>query len=233
MNAAAVAAGSKMALARLKDTRTVVTFVVALVAVIVIALVERRASSAGAADRTLAAVFRFIVPLSVIVLSGTATGSMSLRESAWPASRFGHPRSSVALGILLTTAAASILLSVVVSIVALVASRAGADPGRAALPLPSDLLTTGWIAVLAGAAYAAWLGLGATFGKKGGGRVWFLVVDFFLGGAGAAGVVLPRGGITHLIGGEAPFGLPQEASSAIVPAVAIVCLALGSLRSRD
>ncbi len=233
MSTAAVLAGLKMALARLKVARTLVTFVVAVAAVLVIAVVERAASSAGAADRSLAAVFRFIVPLSVIVLIGTATGGLNLREAAWPASRFGHPRSNVALGIVLASAAVGVVLSVVVALAALLASRAGAEAGRAALPLATDLLTTAWIAVLAGGAYAAWLGFGATFGKKGGGRLWFLAVDFFLGGAGTAGLVLPRGGITHLIGGEAPFGLSQAASSAIVPAVAIVCLVLGSLRCRD
>ncbi|NUO49580.1 MAG: hypothetical protein HOV80_12055 [Polyangiaceae bacterium] len=233
MTVPAVLAGAKMALSRLMRVRTVVTFVVAIVAVLVIAIIERAATSAGAADRTLAAVFRFIIPISVVVLSGTVTGSMNLRESAWPASRFGHPRSSVALGIVLTSAVAAIALAVVASLVALVAARAGVEPARAALPFASDLLTTGWIAILAGGAYAAFLGLGATFGKKGGGRLAFLLVDFFLGGAGTAGVILPRGGITHLIGGEAPFGLPQAASSAIVPAVAILCLALGSLRCRD
>lgn len=233
MNAPALLAGLKMASARLRAPRTVITFVVALAATLLVASLERAASPVGAADRSLASVFRFVVPLSAVVLSGLATGPINLRESAWAASRFGHTRGGVAVGIVLASVAASVALSLLVALVAVIASRAGADAGRAALSLLSDILTTSWIAVLAGSAYASWLGLAATFGARGGGRVAFLVVDFVLGGAGVAGVVLPRGGITHLIGGEAPFGLPQAASSLVVPLCAVICVALGSFRCRD
>jgi len=96
-----------------------------------------------------------------------------------------------------------------------------------------DLTVSSGVALLAGASYAAWFGVAATLGARGGGRLGFLIVDFVLGGVGGAGVVLPRGGVFHLLGGEAPLDLPQRATSAILIGMTLVCLALGFVRSRD
>ena len=89
-----------------------------------------------------------------------------------------------------------------------------------------------WIAPLVAGAYAAWFGLGATFGKSGGGRGWVLGADFLLGSVGMFGVLLPRGSAYNLIGLDAPLDVPQRAASGVLLAVTIVCLALGVLRCR-
>ncbi len=233
MNASSVLAGLRMGAVRLAGTRAIVALVVALGVTVLAAALERSASTVGAADRSLAVVFRFVVPISAIVLSGLATGTANLRDAAWAASRFGHPRAGVGVGIVLSSLFATAALSLLLAVVALLVARVGAEAGRSALSLPSDLFTSSWIAVLAGASYAAWFGLAATFGARGGWRVGFLLVDLFLGGVGAAGAVLPRGSVTHLIGGESPLDLPQAATSAILVALTLLCLALGSFRCRD
>ncbi|MBL9021480.1 MAG: hypothetical protein JNL21_04740 [Myxococcales bacterium] len=233
MSPAAVLAGLRIGAARLTRGRALAAALTSIAVTIVIAVIERGSTPVGAADRALATVFRLVVPLCAVALSGQSTGLVSLRDAAWPASRFGHPRASVGLGLALAATIATALLSLLTAILALLATRIGAEAGRAALPLARDLMTTSWIAVLAGAAYAAWVGLGATWGRRGGGRLVVLAVDLVAGGLSGAGAVLPRGLTRHLLGGEAPLELPQAASSAILLGTTLACLGLVTLRTRD
>lgn len=233
MSGTGLLAALRMGFARIIGARAAVAAVAALGVVVLVSVLERSASQVGAADRALATTFRFVVPLVAVVLSGLSTGVASLREAAWPASRFGHPRGMVGLGIVIAATVVTAALSLGLALVALAVTRLGANAGAAALPFARDLLTTSWIALLGGGAYGAWLGLGAGFGAQGGGRLAFLGVDFLLGGLSAAGVVLPRGLLRHLLGGAAPLDLPQAASSAILLVTTACCLALCFARSRD
>ncbi len=80
-----------------------------------------------------------------------------------------------------------------------------------------DLLVSGWIGALTGAAYAGWFSLGATFFRRGVGRFVPLAVDLLLGGsAGVIGALLPRGNAVNLLGGPSPLGLGQPASAALL-----------------
>src|SRR5262245_7179692 len=115
----AALAGMKVAFARLRSVRTLVTCIVGLAVVLLVALLERNVSPVGAADRALASAFRFVVPLTTIVLSGFATGPINLRESAWSASRFGHARSGVGVGIVIASMIAAAVFALVVALVAL------------------------------------------------------------------------------------------------------------------
>ena len=49
-------------------------------------------------------------------------------------------------------------------------------------PRVRDALTSAYAGALGGSAYAAWFSLGASFGRRGGGRSLFLVGDWILGG---------------------------------------------------
>jgi hypothetical protein len=200
---------------------------------LLVAAVERAASPPGAADRALGAVFRFVVPLAAAALSGLAIGKVNLRDAAWPAARFGHARAPVAAAIVGASLIASALVSLVAALAALLVARVGASAGSWAMPLGHDVLTTSWIALLVGASYAAWLGLGAAFGKAGGGRVAVLVIDFVLGDVGTVGAVLPRGGATSLLGFTPPVDMPQWASSLSLAATTVACLALAAWWARD
>ena len=233
MSAGAVLAGLRIAAARLRGGLALATLLVSVAVALLIAALERGATPVGAADRALTAVFRFVVPIAAVVLSGQSTGLNSLERSAWPASRYGHARAAVGLGVVAAAALATAALSVVVALVALLAARAGADAGAAALPLSRDVVTTSWIALASGAAYSAWLGVAATWGRRGSGRLVFLGADLVVGGLSGAGAVFPRGLTSHLLGGEAPLGLPQAASSAILVATTGLCLALVVVRCRD
>jgi hypothetical protein len=222
-----------MAFARVLGARGLVAMAVALAAVVLASVLERSASQVGAADRALATTFRFVVPLTALALSSLSTGLASLRDAAWPAGRFGHPRGSVGVGIVVAATLLTAAFSLASALVALALTRIGANAGAGALPLARDLLTTSWIALLGGGAYGAWLGLGASFGAQGGGRLGVIGIDFVLGSLSATGAVLPRGLVRHLLGGDAPLDMPQAASSAILLATTVICLALCFARSRD
>ena len=47
-----------------------------------------------------------------------------------------------------------------------------------------------WVSALGGATYATYFSLGSTFGPKGSGRGFFLLVNWFLANAGTAGSCL-------------------------------------------
>jgi hypothetical protein len=45
----------------------------------------------------------------------------------------------------------------------------------------TDALIAAWIGAIGGLAYAAWFSLGSLFGRRGGGRLLSLLVDFSVG----------------------------------------------------
>ncbi len=106
--------------------------------------------------------------------------------------------------------------------------------GPADPPVVADALKCAWIAALASAAYVAWLGFGATFGKRGGGRWVPLVFDFVFGASGGVvGAILPHGNALNLLGGRAPFEMAQPTSSVLLLMMTIVMALLAALRAGD
>ncbi len=229
----ALVAGASIGLARVRGKRALLVLVATLGSALAVAAIERGVQRYGAGDRALTSTFRWIIPLSTAAWSALLLGGQNLRDAAWPASRFGLSRAGVAAGCALALALVAAASAWVASTGALLLARLGAPSAAGTLPIGSDLLTTAWISLLAGAAYAAWLSLGATFGRRGGGRLVILIADFVVGSAGPVGAIFPRGLAGHLIGGDAPLDLPQAASSALLPLVALLCLGLTALRSRD
>lgn len=227
-----IGAGVQMAVTRLRSRSSIGIGVATLLAVVVIAFVERREGAAGASDRSLAAVFRFVIPLLAFALSQLPIGTRNLRDAVWPAARYGAHRGFVAVGHVLAGASAAAMASLITVVLVVLVARAGAGTVPGEMTLASDLLTTAWIAPLVAIAYATWFGLGATFGRSGGGRGIVLLADFVVGSLGLFGVLLPRGSAYNLIGLAAPLDVPQRAVSGVLVVVSIVCLALGALRCR-
>ena len=89
------------------------------------------------------------------------------------------------------------------------------------------------MAGLGGAAYAAFFAAGSSFGKRGGGRLVALVVDVALGGGhGAAALVVPRGHVRSLLGGEAVMAMPGRGSALALVVMVGVFTALAVGRTR-
>ena len=100
-------------------------------------------------------------------------------------------------------------------------------------PLAFDLLTSAWIGGLGGAAYASLFCFGASFGKHGGGRAVFLILDWIVGSDSSVGAVLtPRGNVRNLLGGAAPGELSQQVSAAVLVALVVFFTLLAARRVR-
>lgn len=221
--------GMEMALARLRARRPLLSLALGVSLAAASAIIERSFGSAGAVDRALFATFRLVVPLTVFALAADAADRTALREAAWPAARFGAPSSHVALGIALTAALASAFTGALLAAAVVAITR-----GPLAAPDVRDVLVSGWIGALTGAAYAGWFSFGATFLRRGLGRFAPLGADFLIGGStGVAGVLLPRGHAVNLLGGAAPLGLEQPASAALLGGSALLLVLAASARCRD
>lgn len=220
--------GAALATQALASRGFVLASTLALALTVVAALVERNVGSWGAVDRTLSVVVSWVVPLLSLAIVSLVVGPRRLRDATWPVARFGAPRLQVALGLMAVVIAACALASVAVASVAVLLGHTASAP-----PLASDLATTAWIAALTGAAYGAWLSLGASFGRSGGGRYVILVLDFVLGGTDVLGAVLPRGDAASLLGLAAPFAGGQRLSSALLAGLALAVFAVAAWRSRD
>ncbi|MGK4005946.1 hypothetical protein WMF31_25215 [Sorangium sp. So ce1036] len=225
----AVRLGMEMAGSRLRARRPLLSLGLGLSLAIAAAVIEVSFGSSGAVDRALLATFRLILPLTLFALAADAARRTTLRDAAWPAARFGAPSHHVALGIALATALAGALVGALLALAVVVIAR---SPGDA--PFVRDVLISGWVGALTGAAYAGWFSFGATFLRHGRGRFVLLAADFLLGGsAGVAGALLPRGHAVNLLGGPAPLGLGQPASAGLLALSALFLVLASAARSRD
>jgi hypothetical protein len=225
---AAVLAGAKLGLARLRCAELGWIVVLSLLVALATGFIERRTAPFGAPDRALEVVFRWILPLQSFAVLGLALGRARLGESVWCLARFGYARRDVGTGLQLSAMVVAALAGVATVTFALGAAY-GARAG-----LGRDLATSGWIAALGAAAYVAWFAAGATALRCGRGRWLPLLCDFVLGsGAGWWALPWPRCHLRNLIGGAPPLGLAQGASSVLLAGMTVVLLLGASLRSGD
>jgi hypothetical protein len=221
--------GFSITAARLLRRPAALATVLGAALVVTAAIIERRVTVVGAVDRTLAATFNLVVPLLALAVASEAAGRDNLREAVWPLARFGVARRDVALGVVAATALASAALAAPLAVLAVLASTGPGNP-----PAAADALTAAWIGALTAAAYAGWLALAGTFGKRGGGRVALITADFLLGGgSGLFGALLPRANAASLLGGLAPLGMTQASSSVILAACAVALSLLAAIRCRE
>jgi hypothetical protein len=212
--AAGIGTGARRAYA----PRTLALALFALALAALVALAERRIEGYGAATRTLTGmVYSLLVPVALVAMSMQILLPMRLSASAMMFARFGASRRSVAFGLVVASMVAAALLTAAMgTVAAMIAHDAGAPP------LATDALTTAWIGLITGAAYAALFALGSTFGARGGGRYWALALDLFLGVSGTSALVVPRAHAQNLLGGAPPLMLSQPASAGALLAIAAV-----------
>ena len=193
------------------------------------AVAARSSGSSHAADHVLLGAFApLVLPLLAYTLAGTVIGARSLSISAAPLVAFGAPPArAAALAATVAIAACALSGGLLAAIVDLVA-HASADP-----PLGRDALACAYAGGLGGGAYASWFVLGASFGKRGGGRSVFLLLDWVLGASsGPTALFTPRAHIRNLLGGTAPLELSERASGLALVFLAAVFLALATRRAR-
>jgi len=189
------------------------------------ALVMRaRGASHGADDVLVEACGALVLPLLAYTLVGTALGARSVAGSTTAVAAFGaSPALAAAVTVGVGVAASALGGAVLAATVAIVAHGA-ADP-----PLARDALVSGYVGALGGAAYASWFALGAGFGRRGGGRLVALVIDWLLGANGGVTALLaPRAHLRNLLGGAPPMDLSQRASAVALAILVLVC-ALGAV----
>jgi hypothetical protein len=216
-------AGAALAAVRLRRGATLAALIAAALLVAFAALVERRLGPAAAADRTLVgAVFGLALPLLGYLALYTVTEAGRLDNALAVIARHGGQRKLAALGLVGACALALAAAGATLAALGVVLARGTADPR-----LARDLLASSWVGVLGGASYAAWFGLGSTVGRRGGGRVWALFIDWVLGSSATLlAVAGPRGHLRNLLGAEPVLGMPQWAGLAVLVALGVAYVAL-------
>lgn len=202
--------GARLTRSRLARGNSAIAVGTAALAVAMVALVLRRADPSSAPDQALTGVaLGFVLPLLAYGSVARALEATRLEHALAELARYGANRRGAALGLVTAVATSLALAGALLAAVAVVVTRAPADPR-----LLADLGTSAWIGALAGAAYASLFCLASTFGARGGGRFWALVLDWVLG-AGTTAVALPwpRGHVQNLLGAVPVLGMPQWAAS--------------------
>jgi hypothetical protein len=100
--------------------------------------------------------------------------------------------------------------------------------------LAADLARSGWIGGVAGAGYGAWLLLGSSLGRAGGGRKWLLLLDLALGSSGSSLAALcVRPHVENLLGGEALQGQSQREATFLLMVSTLFALLAARERTPD
>ncbi|MGP6156527.1 MAG: hypothetical protein ACLPYS_03190 [Vulcanimicrobiaceae bacterium] len=193
------------------------------------AIATRWRGSSHAADHVLLEAYGpLLLPLLAYAIVGGVVGAQSLSRSAAPFVAFGASPARAA--------AAAVAVAAVTCMVAGALLAAGVDVlahGSTDPPLLRDSMASAYAGGLGGGGYAAWFMLGASFGKRGGGRPVLLVVDWVLGASdGAAALATPRGHLRNLLGGMPPMDLPERASAAALLMLAIAWALVAIRRAR-
>jgi hypothetical protein len=193
------------------------------------ATAARSSGSSHAADHVLLGAYApLVLPLLTYALSGVVIGTRSLSLSGAPLVAFGaRPAHVTALALSVAIGACALSGGLLAALVDLIA-HASADP-----PLGHDAITCAYAGGLGGGAYASFFALGASFGKRGGGRPLLLVLDWVLGaGDGPIALVAPRAHVRNLFGGTAPAELSERASALMLVLLAIACVIAAIRRLR-
>jgi hypothetical protein len=225
-----ITALARLPVARLLGTPRVWITVVAWVALALsFALTARAQGAVHGADHALIETFgALVLPLLAYVIVGGVVASQSLRVSVAPLVAFGGSPARAAAAAIAVAAAASAVVGALVAAGVAVVAHGVSDP-----PAMRDALLSAYAGAVGGAAYAAWFSLGATFGRRGGGRTALLVLDWILGmTSGAAALATPRGHVRNLLGGVPPMDLSQRASVATLAGLALVCALVAMRRAR-
>jgi hypothetical protein len=168
------------------------------------------------------------LPLLSYAVVGATLGGDGLSRSTRSLVAFGAEPFRAALASIGVAALVAATLSSIVGLLVATLGHGDGDP-----PLVRDAFTTIWVAFLGGAAYAAAFALGASFGKRGGGRAVVLVLDWVFGSAGdTSGVITPRAHLRSLLGGDEVASLSGHASAVCLVLLAAAFAWLAARRAR-
>jgi hypothetical protein len=201
---------------------------IALLLVLLVARLERSVTSSGAADRALVgAAFGMALPLFAYAVVARASEGRRWDHALDVLARHGLDRRLGAFGSILSSTVALALAGLLLGGLTAIVARGFGDPlwGR-------DALRSASVGALAGFCYGAWFGLGSAFGKAGGGRFWFLVADWLLGG-GTTAVALfwPRAHIRNLIGAPPVLGMSQTMAAVSIGLLSALCIVIALFRT--
>jgi hypothetical protein len=193
------------------------------------ALAARSGGSSHGADHVLLGAYGpLVLPLLAYALVGAVVAGRSLSSSTSSVVALGAPPANAAAVTIIVAAAVCILSCGLLAFIVDVLAHGSADP-----PLARDAFASAYAAGLGGATYASWFALGASFGKRGGGRPVLLIVDWLLGASdGAPALFPPRGHVRNLLGGTAPMDLSERASAGVLVIIAIACALIAVRRAR-
>jgi hypothetical protein len=193
------------------------------------AIAARWRGASHAADHVLLEAYGpLVLPFLAYVIVGGVVGGHSLTHAAAPLVAFGAAPKRAAVSATCVAAAACIFAGSILAAGIDVLAHGSTDP-----PLLGDAIASAYAGALGGGAYAAWFVLGASLGKRGGGRPALLVVDWVLGASnGAAALTTPRGHLRNLLGGMPPMDVPERASAAALLLLAIAWAFVAVRRTR-
>ena len=223
-----VSVGAALARERLRGVTPLLVLALSGCAVYALAVLEHRGSADTAADSALAGpVFGFALPILAYLVSERVCDGQRLDRGVDAVARYGADRRHALLGVLLVSALATALASVVLTVLALLGAHSlhDSDLGR-------DLATSIAIAFVTGAVYALTFSAASLLGKRGAGRKWALILDFVLGaGDSALAAPWPRGHARNLLGGTPVLELSQSGAWVALAAIGVVCVAFSVSRT--
>ena len=216
----------KLTTVRLRRPALIVGFVVALAFATLVAALERRVGS-GAADRSLTGVaFGIVLPLMAWAATRRACRRRRLDEAFSELAQHGADRRLLALGQAVANIALCLTLGVLVGVVTVLSARGLHDPATW-----RDVWASASVGALAGAAYACWFSLGASFGPYGGGTTAFLLLDWVLGSSASLfALPMPRAHVLNMLGATPPLGMSQVVSGVTLLGLTFFLLALAICR---
>jgi len=221
--------GLSLALERLRGVSAPLVLALSGACLYAVGVLEQRSDAASAPDDTLSAAFGLTLPVLAYLMLERVCAGQRLDQSLDGVARHGTDRRAALLGLLLGSASCMALASAVLSALALLGAHASG--AHALMP---DVRASVGIASLTGAVYALFFAAASQFGKRGGGRKWALVFDFFLGAGGSAlAAPWPRGHARNLLGGEPVLGLSQAGAWFALAALGIVSVGLSLTRTES
>lgn len=224
-----MALGARITAFRLAERRSWIWFVLAVLVCTLGASFMREQGSHSAADVTLIHVtFGLVVPLLAYLSFDAALAGQAFEQAINPLARHGGSGREAAVGASFCVCVLLAGYGAALGALTVLVSRDGGD-----VRLVADAWASSWIGAVAGLAYGAWYTLASTLGKRGGGRITFLLTDWVLGAsAGFLAVPFPRAHIRNLLGGTPAVELSQAAALVALVLGSALAWCLGAVRLR-
>jgi hypothetical protein len=192
------------------------------------AMVARAQGWAHGADRVLLSVYGSLaLPFIAYSIARVGFAGRSMASSTAPLVAFGAQPWRAAFASVCVTAIATALVGACLAASIALIAHGSADPA-----MGGDALVSAYVGGLGGAAYATWFAFGTTIGRRGGGRILFLALDWVMGGAESpTALATPRGHLRSLLGGAAPLNIPERKSALMLVSLMALCTFL-AIRER-